>query len=134
MKYCLFCKIANGKIPCDKVYEDKHIIAFLDIKPATKGHCLVLPKKHYKEFLDVNPKEFNNLMSVCQKILKVLMRVVNAKGYNVIINGREIGGQIVDHIHIHLMPRFKNDRFVIHGSRVSNKGNKELTEQIKRFL
>lgn len=97
---CIFCKIAAGEIPCYKVYEDRKFLAFLDIQPLNKGHCLVIPKKHYRWVYDVDDAEY---WVVANKIAKRLVR--NRAAFVHIITW----GMEVEHAHIHVIPRYEND-------------------------
>ena len=103
---CIFCDIIDGKIPSKKVYEDDEIIAILDISQTTKGHTLVIPKKHYDNFLLMPNDEFKSLMSKAQEISKTLIEKLNAKGCNILINTNEVAGQTVMHTHVHIIPRY----------------------------
>lgn len=102
MQDCIFCKIINGQIPAEKVFENEKVFAFFDIKPEAKVHVLVVPKKHIEsvKHLEIEDKELiGDLVLAAKQIAKEK----NLEGYKLIINvGRE-GGQIVDHLHIHLL-------------------------------
>ena len=97
MNNCVFCQIVAGKIPCYKIYEDDHYLAFLDIFPVTKGHTLVIPKKHYRWVWDV--KDIGSYMQVCQKIARHYQQVT---GRDMVMS--QIIGNEVPHPHIHLYP------------------------------
>lgn len=103
---CIFCDIIEGKIPSKKVYEDDEIIAILDISQTTKGHTLVIPKKHYDNFLQMPNDEFKLLMSKVQEISKTLIEKLDANGCNILINTNEVAGQTVMHTHVHIIPRY----------------------------
>jgi histidine triad (HIT) family protein len=103
-KACIFCKIAEGKIPCSKVYEDKENIAFLDIGPVNKGHILVIPKKHYRWVWDIPAAESSKMMPILQKLAKA---VQNATKCDLVV--MTVVGDAVEHAHIHLIPKFNND-------------------------
>ncbi len=111
---CIFCEIAEGKIPSYKVYEDELVIAFLDLSQVTLGHTLVLPKKHYETLLDC-PKEVQaRMIEVASLIAQKQLTNLHAKGYNLINNGYAIAGQSVMHAHIHVIPRYdENDNLKI---------------------
>ncbi len=107
---CIFCKIVSGEIPCYKIYEDEYVLAFLDISQTTKGHTLVIPKKHVENMLECDDKTLSYLMQVAQKIGKKIVVNLNAKGMNVLTNINEVAGQTVKHFHVHLIPRYdEND-------------------------
>ena len=107
---CLFCKIIAGEIPCTKVYEDDETLAILDIAQTTKGHTLVMPKKHYANMLEMPEDEFRILMAKAQSLADKIVRNMDAKGIKVLINTNEAAGQTIPHVHVHLIPRYdEND-------------------------
>lgn len=106
---CLFCKIARGEIPCAKVYEDENFLAFLDIGPIIKGHTLVIPREHYATLPETPGPLLAEMMSVVQRIAGAQLNALKADGVNVIQNNGRASGQLVDHIHFHVIPRFSND-------------------------
>lgn len=113
MEDCVFCRIIKGEIPCAKIYEDEKIIAFLDISPASEkgGHTLVMPKKHYELFSEINDEDLTALSKVLRKITKALLKF--GKGVNIVQNNGKIAGQFVKHTHFHIIPRFENDGITI---------------------
>jgi histidine triad (HIT) family protein len=136
MEDCIFCKIVNGKIPAAKVYENSNVISFLDIMPANKGHCLVVPKKHYENLLDISDEDLKNLILAAKKITKALSLSIGNGSYNIIMNNGKEAGQLVDHAHIHIIPRFKGDRLRIKWShkKYIEKEMKSIQEKIKKFV
>ncbi|MBW9212355.1 MULTISPECIES: HIT family protein [Terrabacteria group] len=129
---CLFCDIVAGKIPTYNVYEDEDILAFLDISQATKGHTLVIPKKHYSSLLDCPKQEAIKLMAVVSDLSKTLVHNLDAKGINVLSNAGEMAGQTVPHFHIHLLPRYsQEDGFKTTFLETNNPNYSSLLEQIK---
>lgn len=121
MDNCIFCKIANHEIPGKVLYEDDVCMAFLDLSQTTDGHTLVIPKKHYDHFLDVDENTLSHMMIVSQKIANQLQKKMNAKGFNIITNMNEVAGQSVKHFHIHIIPRYqKEDSFDVHYTDRSN--------------
>jgi histidine triad (HIT) family protein len=106
---CLFCKIAKGEIPCSKVYEDKEIIAFLDISPVAVGHTLIVPKKHSESMLEADEQTLESITKAMKKISLALVKSLGAEGINIVINTGRAAGQLIPHTHIHIVPRFKND-------------------------
>ena len=136
MEDCIFCKIADGKIPAAKVYEDRNTISFLDIMPANKGHCLVVPKKHYETLLDISDEDLKNLITAAKKITKALSLSIGNGSYNIIMNNGKEAGQLVAHAHIHIIPRFKGDRLRIKWShkKYIGKQMKEIQDKIKKFV
>ena len=106
---CLFCKIISGKIPSNKVYEDDAVFAFLDIYPASEGHTLVAPKKHFSKFTDMNAEDVASLFEAARKITAAVEKAFSAEGSNIGINNGEAAGQEVPHVHVHIIPRKKGD-------------------------
>lgn len=104
---CLFCKIVSGSIPSSKVYEDKNCIAFLDIAPASKGHVLVVPKKHSETLADASDETITELSQTVKKVTKALLK--ENEGINVIQNNGKAAGQLVNHLHFHIIPRNSGD-------------------------
>jgi len=109
VKDCIFCKIANGEMKADKVYEDDHCIAFLDINPVNKGHALVIPKKHFETVLDMPEDEGTALARASVKVAKAVKRATGCEGVNLLHNIGKAAGQLVFHAHVHLIPRFSID-------------------------
>ncbi|MCK3941931.1 HIT family protein [Streptococcus suis] len=110
MSDCIFCKIVAGEIPASKVYEDDQVLAFLDITQVTKGHTLVIPKKHYRNVLDMDAEAAGQLFTAVPAIARQLKEKLGASGLNIVNNNEEVAGQTVFHTHIHLLPRFdQND-------------------------
>lgn len=103
---CIFCEIIKGNIPSTKVYEDDEILAILDISQITYGHTLVMPKKHYDNFLLMPNDEYASLMAKAQIVAKMLVEKLKCNGMNLLINTNEVAGQTVMHTHVHLIPRY----------------------------
>jgi len=106
MSDCIFCQIVSGQIPSSKVYEDEEVLAFLDITQVTKGHTLVIPKKHYRNMLEMDAEAASSLFARVPKIAKQLQEKLGSSGINIINNNEEAAGQTVFHTHVHLLPRF----------------------------
>ena len=101
----VFAKILRGELPSHKVYEDDRAFAFLDIMPRSPGHTLVIPKASARNILDVAPNDLAHLMKVVQKVAQAGMKVFNADGVTVQQFSEPAGGQVVFHLHVHVMPR-----------------------------
>lgn len=108
---CIFCKIIKGEIPCAKVYEDKLLLCFLDIMPANKGHVLIVPREHHETFTDVPEKTLLELFIVAQKLANAVKSATGCDGYNVLLNTGKAAGQIVMHAHLHIIPKFNDDKW-----------------------
>lgn len=112
MSDCIFCKIINGEIPAAKVYEDEHVVAFLDISQVTKGHTLVVPKVHMADLFELTPDAASQLFRTVPKIANAIKKQFSPVGLNVLNNNGEHAGQTVFHFHMHLIPRYgKGDGF-----------------------
>ncbi|CDI50209.1 histidine triad nucleotide-binding protein [Clostridium tetani] len=104
MENCIFCKIVKGDIPSEKVYEDELILAFKDISPSAPTHVLVIPKKHIKNLNELSDNDAKIISHIYIKIKELAQQLdINEKGYRVVTNCGEQGGQTVDHIHFHLL-------------------------------
>lgn len=112
MSDCIFCKIIEGEIPAAKVYEDEHVIAFMDIMQVTKGHTLVIPKVHKEDVFELTPDLSRHLFEVVTKIAKSVKETFNPDGLNLVNNNGKEAGQTVFHYHMHIVPRYgKGDGF-----------------------
>ena len=111
MDDCIFCKIIRGEVSCEKIYEDDSFFAFLDAAPQVKGHTLIVPKKHFENLMDIDEKFSENYIKAIRKVGKILIEKYNADGFNVVLNNGEAAGQIVNHVHFHILPRKKGDGY-----------------------
>jgi len=107
---CLFCKIVEKKMAAQVIYEDDNYLVFLDINPTTKGHSLVVPKKHADNFTEFNNKEAMGLAGVVHRVAPQIVQAIGADGYNLGLNNGVAAGQIIDHVHWHIIPRYENDK------------------------
>ena len=101
MEDCLFCKIIAGKIPSEKVYEDDTVFAFLDIFPASEGHTLVAPKKHFSRFTDMDAESVASLFEAARKITAAVEKAFSAEGSNIGINNGKVAGQEISHTYMY---------------------------------
>jgi len=101
----IFARILRGEFPCYKVYEDAHVLAFLDIMPRTPGHTLVIPKAPARNILDIAPEDFAHVARGAHRIAAAAMKAFNADGITVQQFSEAAGGQVVFHLHMHVMPR-----------------------------
>lgn len=106
---CIFCKIINKEIDANFVYEDKDVIAILDLNPLTLGHTLVIPKKHYKNIFDTPAETLEKLVRVAQKIAHDYLEKYEMKGFHLVVNNNATAYQSVDHLHFHIIPRYSRD-------------------------
>jgi histidine triad (HIT) family protein len=101
----IFAKILRGDLPCYKIYEDDKALAFLDIMPRAPGHALVLPKAQARNILDIAPEDFAHVMKIAQRIAKVSVDIFGADGVTLQQFNESAGGQVVFHLHVHVIPR-----------------------------
>ncbi len=106
---CVFCKMVAGQIPIAKIYEDQTVLAFLDIGPVSDGHTLVISKQHFEKLHDCPPELLGQVGSRIGKIAKAVADAMGAEGYNVLCNNGSAAGQLVEHLHIHIIPRNTGD-------------------------
>jgi histidine triad (HIT) family protein len=111
MEDCIFCKIIRGDIPSHKVYEDEHALAFLDAKPTVPGHTLVIPKKHIENIFDADDETLAQTMHAIRLVAPAVRDAMGAKGAHVNSNNGSAAGQIVFHLHFHIVPRHDRKEF-----------------------
>ena len=136
MEECVFCKIVNGKIPAAKIYEDDKVLSFLDIMPANKGHCLIVPKQHAATLIEMEEEELEYTMKAVRKVARALSLSCGNGSFNLVMNNGKESGQVVNHAHIHLIPRFQKDRLRLKWSHLKYEDNemKEYAEKIRKFI
>ncbi|MBU6500679.1 MAG: HIT family protein [Patescibacteria group bacterium] len=136
MEDCLFCKIAAKQIPADVVYEDENTLAFLDVNPRAPGHTIIIPKSHRETILDLPEKETSSLFSAVKIVADAVSGALHADGLNIGINHKPAGGQVVNHLHVHILPRFIGDGGTSVQGIVNNPPKdslKEICKKIKSF-
>jgi histidine triad (HIT) family protein len=101
----IFARILRGELPCHKVYEDDRALAFMDIMPRVPGHTLVIPKSPARNLLDIAPEDLAHVSKVAQKIAKAAMKAFDADGITIQQFNEPAGGQVVLHLHVHVLPR-----------------------------
>ncbi len=127
----VFAKILRGEFPCHKVYEDDKVLAFLDIMPRAPGHTLVIPKAPARNFLDVDPYDLTHVIHVAQKIAQAAMKVFSADGMTLQQFNETAGGQVVFHLHFHIIPR--HDGVAMKPPASVKEDNAVLVEQAARL-
>jgi len=110
MDGCVFCKVVAGEIPAAKLYEDDVVVAFLDIGPISDGHTLVVPKKHCTTVHECDAEVLSAVAARLGKIAGAVVEAMDADGYNVLANNGSAAGQVVEHLHFHIIPRKTGDR------------------------
>ena len=106
---CIFCKIANGEIPANALYEDDLVKVIFDLSPASEGHVLFLPKSHYDDVYSLDDDTAAHIFKVAVKIANAMKKSLNIDGLNIVQNNGEAAGQTVFHFHMHIIPRYTND-------------------------
>ena len=106
MNTCLFCDIIGGTTQADKVYEDKNSYAFLDIHQESPGHTLLVPKVHSRNIFDIDEETLTHLIRVTKKLSTVIKKAMDADGIRITINNEPAAGQVVFHMHIHIIPKY----------------------------
>jgi len=130
---CIFCEIAAGKAPVEIIYEDENVLSFLDIKPLNIGHTLVIPKRHYENYLDLPADELRNITLISQKIAAKIVKAFEPDGFNIIVNSGKAAGQSIFHFHYHIIPRYSDDKvkFNIVFKSYGDGEMKQIAEKIK---
>ena len=111
---CIFCKIINGEIPSFKIYETEDLVAFLDISQATKGHTLIVPKKHFDNLLALDEETLKKISVAQKEVANILSKKLGTSAFNFVNNCGSVAGQSVMHVHFHVIPRYENDDFKMH--------------------
>jgi histidine triad (HIT) family protein len=109
MADCVFCLIRDGKIPSAKVYDDQRTLAFMDINPLSRGHCLVVPKAHAATLYDVETEDLKAAIATAKKVAGAIRKALNPDGLNLLQANGAAAFQSVPHFHLHLIPRWTND-------------------------
>lgn len=107
---CIFCKLANGDIPANTVYEDEEFRVILDASPATKGHSLILPKQHFANLYEIDETTAADAMKLAKRLAVHMKKVLCCDGVNILQNNEEVAGQTVFHYHVHVIPRYDDAR------------------------
>ena len=110
MTACVFCRIGAGEIPADRVFEDERTLAFLDIHPAGEGHTLIVPKEHAENVWDVDPAEWQAVWETSRRVAAAIREAFDPDGLYVRQANGRLGGQEIMHLHVHLIPRYADER------------------------
>lgn len=104
MDDCIFCRIIKGEVPCSKVYEDDKVLAFDDIYPVTPVHVIVIPKRHIPTLMDVEAGQFESLTAMLAAVPRIAkLKGIDQRGFRAIINCNKDGGQVIFHLHMHIL-------------------------------
>jgi histidine triad (HIT) family protein len=126
---CVFCKIIEGEIPSFKVYEDEKVLAFLDTNPVSKGHTLVVPKKHVETIHEADGMDY--MWDTIVKVSNAVKTAFNPGGINIDQNNGEMAGQEVFHLHFHITPRYDGSEIQLDYNRSDLKNGEEISKNIK---
>ena len=132
----IFTRIIEGELPCHKLFEDEHVIAFLDIQPLTRGHTLVIPKEPAPTMGKLSPESASALGRVLPAICRAVMRATGASAYNLVQNNGREAGMSVPHVHIHIIPRFSESThsFLWEHSEIDHSEASKLAEDISAAM
>lgn len=126
MENCIFCRIANGEIPAATLHEDEDFRVILDLGPATKGHALILPKKHAANIYEISEENLSKAIILAKKMAGKMTEALGCDGFNIVQNNGEAAGQTVFHFHMHLIPRYDGD-----GAKVAGWKPGKLEDDVK---
>jgi histidine triad (HIT) family protein len=134
---CIFCKIVTGEIPAVKVLDEELVLGFMDINPASRGHLLVIPKRHAENIFEISEGDLTAAMKAVRKCARAAREALKADGVTVLQLNGKASGQVVPHLHIHVMPRWENDGLTV-SSWEMKPGDmeqiKDIAQKIKEHL
>ena len=130
---CIFCKLANGEIPTNALYEDDIVKVIFDANPAAKGHVLILPKEHFDNIYELDDDTAAHVFKVAAKISKAYKKALDFDGLNIVQNNGEVAGQTVFHFHMHLIPRYEGDCVGLNWTpgNLSDEDKEEILHKVK---
>ncbi len=131
---CFFCKIINKEVPAEIIYEDESVIAILDIHPRAPGHTMILPKIHAENILDLPEEKIEGVFKGVRKVTELLNKSLKPDGFTIGINHGKVSGQTIEHLHIHILPRWLNDNGGSVHNVVDNPPKESLKEIKDRLL
>ena len=131
---CEFCRIIRREAPASRVYDDEQVVAFLSNHPVNRGHTLIVPKKHYENIYEVPDEEIANIFKVSKTIASAVKKAVNAEGIRIVQNNGEAAGQVIAHLHVHVIPMRKKQLMLHHVESREEAALQEDAENIKRFI
>ncbi len=133
---CLFCKMVAGKIPVTKIYEDEVVLSFLDIGPISNGHTLVIPKQHFEKLHECPAELLGQVFTRIGKIAGAVAAAMDSDGYNLLCNNGRAAGQLIEHLHFHIVPRNTGDRLFSRWPSFEYKDGKieEIAGAIRKIL
>jgi histidine triad (HIT) family protein len=128
----IFAKILRGEIPCHKIYEDDHTLAFMDVMPQVDGHCLVVPKSASRGLLDADPAVLSHVVATVQKVAAAAVKATSAEGFQIRQYNEAAGGQTVFHLHFHILPMRDGIAMKPHTGKMADHG--ELAIMAQRII
>jgi len=129
---CIFCKIISGEIPAHKIYEDDKVLAFLDIKPVNPGHTLVVTKEHHLDLVSTPEDLLAAVMAAAKKIGRKILDTGIGEAITFTFNNGRVAGQVVDHVHLHVMPRKNNDGYELwHGREYAPSEAEKIVKKLR---
>ena len=131
---CEFCRIIRREAPASRVYDDEQVVAFLSNHPVNRDHTLIAPKKHYENIYEVPDEELSHIFKVSKKIASALKKAVNAEGIRIVQNNGEAAGQVIAHLHVHVIPMREKQLMLHHVESREEAALQEDAENIKRFI
>ena len=134
---CIFCRINKGEIPSNTIYENEEFRVMLDRFPASKGHILIIPKKHVDDIYDLDPESAGRLFELATRFASIIKRTFGNEGLNLVQNNGKAAGQTVPHYHLHMIPRYKDDQIQLGWAcdeKVSVEQLEEYARQIKEQM
>ena len=131
---CEFCRIIRREAPASRVYDDEQVVAFLSNHPVNRGHTLIVPKKHYENIYEVPDEEISHIFKVSKTIASAVKKAVNAEGIRIVQNNGEAAGQVIAHLHVHIIPMRKKQLMLHHVESREEAALQEDAEKIKRFI
>jgi histidine triad (HIT) family protein len=129
---CIFCKLTAGEIPSTTLYEDRDFCVILDLNPASKGHALIIAKEHYRNLYDLDEELAAKAYVLAQKMVRKLKDALHCDGFNIVQNNEAVAGQTVFHFHMHLIPRYKDDKVGLtwHTGTLTEQDKREILESL----
>ena len=131
---CTFCKIVQKEAPASVVYEDEKVIAFMSIQPINVGHTLVVPKKHYENVYEIPEEDVAYLYKIVKKMAHAVKKAVDAEGIRIVQNNGEAAGQVIFHLHVHIIPMNKDHSWLHHPRPRTADALESDAERIRQFV
>jgi len=129
-EHCTFCEILKNEKTASYIYEDNRTIAILDIRPINEGHTLVIPKKHYENLYEIPDEEVAYLFKIVKKVASAVKKATNADGISIFQNNGRAAGQVIFHVHVHIIPRYEGQR----SHRLRYDASREKLDEVARKI